>query len=758
MAWQGSGPLSLELALPTVGYYTLIWVLPNGRNASFGVVVMPPLPPATQRDPVFSVCSFLSLAAFGPGWTPMNGGFAQPDSPTWGDPTGPPAFSSWRPEFTQWRKQIVGVLARLGVASVREWGVGSDGGVFLENGTLAFKPVALEIRAELSAAKIGIVDLELGPEAWMGLLHQFARNLSAYAWKWQTQAQLWPKASDGIQRDYIELYNELDIHSGVGAADQYMSSVQAAAYGLAQGGDTTTKLMCGVVTDSVHDGYRQGMLDNGLLSLCDAVSFHSYDHSPLNWQGDDHTDLELVGQWRAFLTDNGAPGMPIMCTEAGSQQFTWDSTRPNPIAGAACWENGPNSSCGTVDGVRLTCINGGCSGVYRPSDLRDRIYAFEIVNKAIVYKTAGVSRSFAFLLWYYNEASGNFGLTSRDGTPVRALAALGQAIKVLGNAEYAGALPWGNWQSADVFRQPDGQLVAVIKIRRPGHQNTPPGDNSDPTEIFNSAGVGYRCNSKFPNCAVWAWYYPVTKLEGIDGRPLDTGRSACDRGGCSFTDHDDGFIYAFLAPNAVHAIQKRTSVGNLAAQRAAEPMVPVRTKVAPLAFVMRWHLDLKHVEVLAGVQHPDGNTVGSQWGYTVTPGNASSFSFSLELHALDSAVTAPETTTASLVLSIDGRQEGDLPTVAVTVPRMGAVNASWVLDLTKHADATGEVVLRVAALVESVESAKPEPSVGSAKAIALPLVIRLIVGQWDCFSRGALNTETGQCLHGGDECNLCAKP
>jgi hypothetical protein len=54
-----------------------------------------------------------------------------------------------------------------------------------------------------------------------------------------------------------------------------MVNVQAAAYGLSQGGDNKTKLMCGVVTDSVHDGYRQGMLDNGLLSVCDAVSFHS---------------------------------------------------------------------------------------------------------------------------------------------------------------------------------------------------------------------------------------------------------------------------------------------------------------------------------------------------------------------------------------------------------------------------------------------------------------------------------------------------
>lgn len=157
--------------------------------------------------------------------------------------------------------------------------------------------------------------------------------------------------------------------------------------------------------------------------------------------------------------------MDLCCP--GTQQFTWDSVSDSVHPRGACTQSGSNSSCGIDSwGTQLTCINGGCTGSYRPSDLRDRIFAFEIVNKAISYKTYGVSRSFAFLLWYYNEASGNFGLTGRDGTPVRALAALGQAINVLGNAEYAGSLPWGNWQSASVFRQPDGQLVAVIKVGR----------------------------------------------------------------------------------------------------------------------------------------------------------------------------------------------------------------------------------------------------------------------------------------------------
>jgi hypothetical protein len=181
--------------------------------------------------------------------------------------------------------------------------------------------------------------------------------------------------------------------------------------------------------------------------------------------------------------------------------------------------------------------------------------------------------------------------------------------------------------------------------------------------------------------------------------------------------------------------------GHLAAQRSEEPTEPVRQKIAPLAFVMRWNLDLKHVEILAGVQKAGGaGTVGSQWGYAVSPGNASYFNFSVELHSLRSD-TSSHTTEASLALSISGREEVGAQTREVKVSGMGAVNASWVVDLTKHADATGEVILSVAAT---------KPS--SATNIALPLVIRLIVGQWDCFSRGALNSAT-QCPNG--KCALC---
>jgi hypothetical protein len=109
-------------------------------------------------------------------------------------------------------------------------------------------------------------------------------------------------------------------------------------------------------------------------------------------------------------------------------------------------------------------------------------------------------------------------------------------------------------------------------------------------------------------------------------------------------------------------------------------------------------------------------------------------------------VITASATDANLVVTI-GAREGDLAPVNVNVPRMGAVNASWAVDLTKYADATGEVVLQVSASAGKTASAAD---------IALPLVIRLIVGHWDCFSRGALNDANSGCAEG--KCNLCATP
>ena len=43
------------------------------------------------------------------------------------------------------------------------------------------------------------------------------------------------------------------------------------------------------------------MLDNGLFEICDAISYHSYDHPDL----DPRAELSIVGEWRGFLSANG---------------------------------------------------------------------------------------------------------------------------------------------------------------------------------------------------------------------------------------------------------------------------------------------------------------------------------------------------------------------------------------------------------------------------------------------------------------------
>ena len=426
-----------------------------------------------------------------------------------------------------------------------------------------------------------------------------------------------------------------------------------------------------------------------------------------------------------------------MVTESGTQRWTWDSTRSYK-----CGPHDPQNSTCPFDhatGTQLECINGGCTGVGRPSLLQDRIFAYETIRKSVAYKTLGVDRSFAFLLWYYNEQAGNFGLTGRDGTGVRALGALAQAINVLSGAEYVGALPWGNWQSADVFRTPGGELVAVLNVGRPGHQNTPDGMDSP----GGQPGFRNRCPSAHPNCGVWAWYYPVIRVEGIDGRPLNTQRSACSgAGGCSFQDDDDGLIYVYLDQSAIHAIQKHTPAGALAAQRSKQQAPhPVRQAMAPKAFVARYNLDRDKVMTLAGDQTYQ-HSVGSIWGYFVALENATVFNLSVSLFSLASGESAAPSTKATLSLGLGVAAAPSLAT-PVSVPRMGAANASWVVDLTKYADKTGEVVARVVA----------SRSVVGNETIALPLVVRFIVGRWNCVSEGG--ADDSKC--GAAGCRVCGR-
>ena len=52
----------------------------------------------------------------------------------------------------------------------------------------------------------------------------------------------------------------------------------------------------------------------------------------------------------------------------------------------------------------------------------------------IEHKAIGLQASFAFVLFYYAESTGSFSMTGRDGTALRSLAAVAQAMSVLSGA------------------------------------------------------------------------------------------------------------------------------------------------------------------------------------------------------------------------------------------------------------------------------------------------------------------------------------
>ena len=119
--------LTLTLTLPTAGFFEINFTLPSGAHSTFGLVSQPAFAKRHPegRDPAFSVCAFLSLASAGPSWSWNAGGYLQPQD-TAQDFSGR-NLSNYRPDFAAWRQQTIGVMGSLGVASVREWGVGSDG-------------------------------------------------------------------------------------------------------------------------------------------------------------------------------------------------------------------------------------------------------------------------------------------------------------------------------------------------------------------------------------------------------------------------------------------------------------------------------------------------------------------------------------------------------------------------------------------------------------------------------------------------------
>jgi hypothetical protein len=660
--WTGPGAL-LELTLSFGQGFFEVSFAEIGQ--SFGVVSLPAFQqrhPSGQRDAVFSVDAALTQAS----------------------------GVNYRPGFSAYRSQLIESLGRVGLAAARERQ--STGCAMAANGTIGEWPALnVAVRNEWAAAGVGVVDLSYETEAWMGTQPgaSVVQNLSAFAFKWRKIATTYPARSAWTQNQfsYIELFNEIDSDASAGTGDQYMSAAQAVAYALH---GTGVKLLCGVVTDSVHDGWRDAAANNGLLEVCDGFSFHSYRTAA--------DEERLVGIFRNWLASRGSPSFPLLITEAGTQSDDWKSS-----TGQSCSATKPQCD-GEIPGGYY-CYNDACVGKMRPTYVEDLIYAWDLIAKAVEHKALGVQGSFAFVLFYYAEKTGSFAMTGRDGTALRALAALAQAISVLSGATYVGDLPNSGWR---VFNTTHDGLVAVVSSGRPTSPNA---------TVQNP---------------LWSWYFPVRRLEGIDGRFMNVH---CGSSGCQY-ENEDGLLYAYLSDAAIHVLQRHTVAGQLSALAASSTLVPAMVTASSghtqplvsLPLVMRYEWKPNQVQVLSGTSVG----IGSAWGFRPIPANTSNFttlSFEVSVHSMLNTSSYAGPTQASLRLEVGG--------VAVTggartvhVEPMGAVNISWIVDLSSYA-ATGpaasvELAVTAAAIVtRSTDWQKAPP-------LARRLSVMMYVGEWGC--------------------------
>ena len=100
-----------------------------------------------------------------------------------------------------------------------------------------------------------------------------------------------------------------------------MAVAQASAYGLHAGWASAVpshqhpiKLLCGAITDSAHDGWRDAAADNGLFEVCDGLSYHSY-RPPQD-------EEKLAAVFRNWLASRDGHGdFPLMVTTQRNGSF-----------------------------------------------------------------------------------------------------------------------------------------------------------------------------------------------------------------------------------------------------------------------------------------------------------------------------------------------------------------------------------------------------------------------------------------------------
>lgn len=398
----------------------------------------------------------------------------------------------------------------------------------------------------------GVDVLELFHDApdWIGLIEKkYPNDMNKARTSWRTIAKKWSPTWGAI-----EIWNEPEIGFGANMpADQYVPLLKS-LYQMFKSEGVKTPVVGGV-NALFNEEWLVTAADSKMLDYCDIYSFHTYQRADL---------IEnLYQQYHDWLKKYGHAGMPVWITECG---------RP--------WKIGPARALGK----------------------EDLVSAIDIVMKGVEARACGFDRYFPFVYAYYEERENNFGMTGKEGSPLRSIVAYAQMIRRLSGTEYV-----GDWKEkkqeidrARVFADSRGNKTLVL------YQSAP----KDKTAV------------RLP-------FDPVF-IESVTGENVKSENGSFD--------FSEGFLYIGVPGNAVFALDKETMIGKIRAERkAARPAemntIAKRSSETIAPFVLRFdHSSVKDLTFTPQYYLLDSKSPGEiKLGFDV-------FSFSGSADKADSSI------------------------------------------------------------------------------------------------------------------------
>lgn len=433
-------------------------------------------------------------------------------------------------DFDRVRDEYAQIARRSGVGMIRDrlsWG-DCQKKAGIEN--LNLEPGRHYDSCRKTCQRHGVLVLELCHDApgWM------ARTAGKYPKDLLTVRRVWDEITPAWNQTWggMEVWNEPEISFGSNLpADQYAPLLKTIAY--QQQNSPAEKLkqektgertpLVGGVTSSCLRSWLDTAAECGTLEACDVFSFHTYAKAP--------AVENIYANYQAWLRQYGQPSKPLWLTECG---------RP--------WAIGPG----------------------RPPIEQDLVSAVDVTMKGVEAKAFGIQRYFPFVFPYYEERTNNFGMFSKDLTPLRSFAAYAQCALVLAHREYLGDLniSLDGWLRARVFS-------AAKKGERFGKEHY--------VAVLYAPKAGNKKVTLPSEC-------PILHAEKITGEEIPVDQKT------NSLETSDGFVYLWLAVDRTSAfLNTKTVMNQMRKERLGNSDVQTEmTMRSPI--VLRYELDEEKVQ------------------------------------------------------------------------------------------------------------------------------------------------------------------